>query len=596
MEPSTGTARELVTALVAGGVHDVVLSPGSRSAPLAYALQSAARAGWLTLHVRIDERSAGFVALGLARSGPAARDGRRGASGPGRTGTDVAAQDGGSDPGLRPVAVVTTSGTAVANLHPAVLEAAHAHVPLVVVSADRPHEMRGTGANQTTDQVGIFAGAPRYSADIPAGTPGGSLLTQVVTRALAAATGARSNDPGPVHLNVALRDPLAPAAPWVPGPAPAARRVVAPVGPPPATELSAGPRTVVLAGDGAGPGARVLAEEAGWPLLAEPSSGARSGRNAVGPYRLLLDEARLGRAIERVVVMGHPTLSRPVSRLLARDDVEVVVVAPAGAWTDVAGTATTVVGGVRTRAELAGTSGALAGTTGAPAAAEEWLGRWQRAGELAQAAVDALLDDTRQVDGLVLAQAVAVASDAPGAPLLVLGSSNTIRDVDLVARPWDGPVVPLANRGLAGIDGTVSTATGLALGTGRPVRAVMGDLTFLHDAGGLLRGTLEAEVDLQVVVLNDGGGGIFSTLEHGAPGRAGEFERIFGTPQHADLAALAAGYGAAHSLVGSTRELGQVLRAPVRGRSVVEVRTSRAHLRDRRAAVAEAVRAAIATL
>jgi 2-succinyl-5-enolpyruvyl-6-hydroxy-3-cyclohexene-1-carboxylate synthase len=498
---------------------------------------------------------------------------------------------------------VTTSGTAVANLHPAVLEAAHAHAPLVVVSADRPHEMRGTGANQTTDQVGIFAGAPRFSADIPAGTPGGTLLTQVVTRALAAATGARSNDPGPVHLNVALRDPLAPAAPWVPGPAPAARRVVAPVGPPAATELPAGPRTVVLAGDGAGPGARVLAEEAGWPLLAEPSSGARSGRNAVGPYRLLLDEARLGRAIERVVVMGHPTLSRPVSRLLARDDVEVVVVAPAGAWTDVAGTATTVVGGVRTRAALgetpgtlAGTSEALAGTTGAQADAGEWLGRWQRAGALAHTAVDALLDDARHVDGLVLAQAVAASADAPGAPLLVLGSSNTIRDVDLVARPWDGPVVPLANRGLAGIDGTVSTATGLALGSGRPVRAVMGDLTFLHDAGGLLRGTLEPEVDLQVVVLNDGGGGIFSTLEHGAPGRAGEFERIFGTPQHADLAALAAGYGAAYSLVGSAQELGQVLRAPVSGRSVVEVRTSRAHLRDRRAAVAEAVRAAIATV
>ncbi|WP_454777815.1 2-succinyl-5-enolpyruvyl-6-hydroxy-3-cyclohexene-1-carboxylic-acid synthase [Georgenia muralis] len=587
VEPSTATARELVTALVAGGVRDVVLSPGSRSAPLAYALQSAACAGWLTLHVRIDERSAGFVALGLAHSGHPLGEDWRGAGGPGPVRSGPAAQDGGSEP--RPVAVVTTSGTAVANLHPAVLEAAHAHVPLVVVSADRPHEMRGTGANQTTDQVGIFAGAPRFSADIPAGTRGGTLLTQVVTRALAAATGARSNDPGPVHLNVALRDPLAPTAPWAPGPVPAARRVVAPVGAPAATDLAVGPRTVVLAGDGAGPGARVLAEEAGWPLLAEPSSGARSGRNAVGPYRLLLDEARLGGAIERVVVMGHPTLSRPVSRLLAREDLEVVVVAPAGAWTDVAGTATTVVGGVRT-------PGALAGMAGAPGDAGEWLGRWRRAGELAHTAVDALLDDTRQVDGLVLAQAVAAASDSPGAPLLVLGSSNTIRDVDLVARPWDGPVVPLANRGLAGIDGTVSTATGLALGTGRPVRAVMGDLTFLHDAGGLLRGTLEPEVDLQVVVLNDGGGGIFSTLEHGAPGRAGEFERIFGTPQHADLAAIAAGYGAAYSLVGSTEELQHVLGAPVRGRSVVEVRTSRAHLRDRRAAVAEAVRDAVAAV
>ncbi|TRW44457.1 thiamine pyrophosphate-binding protein, partial [Georgenia yuyongxinii] len=226
-EPATATARELVTTLVAHGVRHVVLAPGSRSAPLAYALQAAEAAGWLSLHVRIDERVAGFVALGLTRAGAIAADGAPG----------------------RPVAVVTTSGTAVANLHPAVLEATHAGLPLVIISADRPHEMRGTGANQTTDQVGIFGTAVRYAVDLPAGAPGGSQLDQILTRALAAAQGLRSNHPGPVHLNVALRDPLAPATPWRPGPPPAPRRVVAPPAAPTPEALRAGPRTVVVAGD-----------------------------------------------------------------------------------------------------------------------------------------------------------------------------------------------------------------------------------------------------------------------------------------------------------------------------------------------------------
>ena len=312
--PAALLAREIVTELVRGGVGHVVLAPGSRSAPLAYALLSAHDAGWLRLHVRVDERIAGFVALGLARAEGA------------------------------PVAVVTTSGTAVANLHPAVLEAAHSGVPLVVVSADRPHEMRRTGANQTTEQVGIFAAAPRWAADLPADTPPAA-ARQVVVRALAAATGARSGDPGPVHLNLAFRDPLVPAAPWEPGPVPARRAVVAARGAGTAAELPAGGRTVVVAGDGAGPDAARVAEVGGWPLLAEPTSGARTGPNVIAAYRLLL--AELGRDVERVLVFGHPTLSRPVSALLARTDVDVVVVAPTGAvWPDVAGTAGRVVDAV----------------------------------------------------------------------------------------------------------------------------------------------------------------------------------------------------------------------------------------------------------
>lgn len=562
VEPSTVTARAVVSALVAHGVRDVVLAPGSRSAPLAYALLAAEGAGWLRLHVRVDERVAGFVALGLARAAalPAPGDGEP-----------------------RPVAVVTTSGTAVANLHPAVLEASHSGLPLVVVSADRPHEMRGTGANQTTDQVGIFASATRFAVDVPAGAAGAA-LDQVVTRAVAAALGTRSNDPGPVHLDVGFRDPLAPATTWEPGEVPRRHAPVAAAGRPAALVLDQGPRTVVVAGDGAGTAARRTAEAGGWPLLAEPTSGARAGTNAIGAYRLLLQEPALTDQVERVVVFGHPTLSRPVSALLARADVEIVVVAPRGPWTDVAGRAAHVAGAVG---------------VGPGEADPDWLERWRRAGGAAQAAVDEVVADPgRPLDGLLLARHLAQAAGRAGddAGILVIGSSNSVRDLDLVAPAWDAHALPVtvANRGLAGIDGTIATATGLALGTGAPVRAVMGDLTFLHDAGALLRGDLEDEVDLQVVVLNDHGGGIFATLEHGAPERAGQFERIFGTPQSASIAAIAAGYGCRHTLVEDRGTLRGLLAEPVRGRSVVEVPVDRSRLREERAELAARVHAAVA--
>ncbi|MEE6282565.1 2-succinyl-5-enolpyruvyl-6-hydroxy-3-cyclohexene-1-carboxylic-acid synthase [Georgenia sp. MJ170] len=538
--PATLLARRMITELRAGGVRHVVLAPGSRSAPLAYALAAAADAGWLRLHVRIDERVAGFVALGLAR---AARE---------------------------PVAVVTTSGTAVANLHPAVLEASHSGVPLILVTADRPHEMRSTGANQTTDQVGIFGRACRWQADVPAGTEPDA-VAQVVVRALAAATGARSGDPGPVHLNVALRDPLVPAAPWQAGPPPATRVVATHRPPPAAVDVPAGGHVVVVAGDGAGPEAARLAEAGGWPLLAEPSSGARHGDAVVDAYRTVL--ARLGGQVERVLVLGHPTLSRPVSALLAREDVEITVVAPTGAvWPDVAGNARQVVGGIRV------VPGASDGS---------WLWRWVDAGRVAAGVITEHAAAT--FDGLTVARLVAA---APAPEVLVVGSSMAIRDLDLAAPAWPSPSPDVvANRGLAGIDGTIATATGIALARRMPVRAVIGDLTFLHDAGGLLRGDLEEEVDLQVVVLNDHGGTIFATLEHGAPERAATFERVFGTPQHADLGALSAGYGAAHRLVRTAVELEVALAEPITGRSVVEVVLDHRDVREVRAALSERIQA-----
>lgn len=559
-QPATRTARELVAALVGQGVGDVVLCPGSRSAPLAYALGAAERAGWLSLHVRADERSAAFLALGLTRSAESAR----------------------------PAAVVTTSGTAVANLHPAVLEAAHAGRPLLVLTADRPHELRGTGANQTTEQVGIFGSAVRWSADVPAGVEQG--VSALAARAVAAALGWRTRDPGPVHLNVGLREPLVPAAPWLPGPAPQPHpRVeptsvrppaVVPAGAPGATHLAHGPRTVVVAGDGAGPDARLLAEAAGWPLLAEPTSGARGGPAAVPAYRLLLGVPELAGAVERVVVVGRPTLSRPVSRLLAREDVEIVVVAPEGArWTDVAGTASVVCAQVSIE----------------PArGADHWATRWSRAGEVAAGALERHLA-AGPVTGLTVARAVASATEraAGGAATLVVGASMAVRDLDLASPAGAGRARVLANRGLAGIDGTISTAAGVALGSGRPVRALVGDLTFLHDLAGLGVGPLEREPDLQVVVVNDDGGAIFATLEHGSAGWDDVAERVFGTPHGADLGSLTRGYGAAHRTVRDRAELGEALDQPVHGRGVVEVLLDRHELRRERALLASAVQEAV---
>ncbi|MCK9792706.1 2-succinyl-5-enolpyruvyl-6-hydroxy-3-cyclohexene-1-carboxylic-acid synthase [Isoptericola sp. 4D.3] len=601
--PSVAAARAVVADLALRGVRDVVLAPGSRSAPLAYALAEAADRGLVTLHVRVDERSAGFLALGLSRGSEPVLRGTGG--------------DDGQTGGPRPVAVVTTSGTAVANLHPAVLEAHHAGLPLVLLTADRPHELRGTGASQTTDQVGIFGTAVRYAVDVPApdGRPGEVRdLLGTLGRALAAAQGLRDHRPGPVHVNLAFRDPLHPPTPLAPLPPQEAwpegfrRAAVVPPVPAPGADpaLYGDPaRTLVVAGDGAGPGARAVAEAQGWPLLAEPSSGACGGPNAVAAYRSVLGVDELARDVEHVVVFGRPTLSRPVQRLLARPDVAVTVVAPGGGpWPDAARNAELVV----------------------PALAERWasptahagqddgafLGRWQAAGRAAATVVEAATSDDAVAEGLLtaphaaLAVARAVAAVLGPNDVLVVGSSNPVRDLDLVLgldhpQAGDLPDV-LANRGLAGIDGTVSTATGVAHAAsrlGRRTRALVGDLTFLHDAGGLLRGPHEPPVDLEIVVVNDDGGSIFATLEHGdlaasSPGGAATFERVFGTPHGANLAQLCAGYGVDHQLVLDVGSLRHALQAPTRGVQVIEVRVSRVdratETRELAAKVAAAVR------
>lgn len=513
---STAMAQELVTQLAAHGVRDVVIAPGSRSAPLAYALADAEGLGWLRAHVRVDERTAGFFALGLAKAGAIRGE-------------------------PRVVAIVTTSGTAVANLHPAVLEASHAGVPLLVISADRPHEWHRTGANQTTIQTGIFADAPRAIAELPA-RANPSAVRGHVARLVAAALGSLTRDPGPVHLNVSFAEPLVPDAPWTPGDLPAPVRLAPTARVPAAESLPSGVRTLVVAGDGAGPDAARLAGEAGWPLLAEPSSGARTNGAIVHYLHLLA--GGLAADADRVVVFGHPTLSRPISALLARRDVEVVVVSPTARWTDVAGAASLVTDAI-----------AVAG----PAASDRaWLQRWRDA------------DAAVALDPSPLQEAALALWDTDD--WLLLGSSNTVRAFDTITPGAARGAKVVANRGLAGIDGLVSTAHGLATGLGEPVRVVLGDLSFAHDIGGLLRGEDEPDVDLQVVVLNDHGGGIFGSLEHAAA-EPTMFRRFFSTPQVLDVVAAAQGAGATASRIG-VDELADLLAQPISGRCVVDVELS----------------------
>lgn len=554
---SVAAARLAVDSLLQAGVRYVVVAPGSRSAPMAYALAEADAAGRVELLVRIDERSAGFTALGLALA----------------TGA--------------PAAVLTTSGTAVGNLLPAVMEANHAAVPLVVISADRPQELRGTGANQTTIQLDLFGEHVRFAVDVPAGSD----PQRAVETALSAATGAfEDSPPGPVQLNLAFRDPLVPA-PAEGLPAESGRRVYRAAHVPLTLDFPAASaalperRTVVLAGHDAGPVAEAFARAHGLPLLAEPSSNARFGPNAVGPYRLLLEHfgPDSPQPIERVVLFGRPTLSRPVSELLARADVPSALYQPVPvAWYEP---------GRRTELPLENLAdlGDFAGR-GSPA----WLDAWLLAGAAAQHAVDLVLSATPAATGPSVG--ALVWEHARGQ--LVLGSSNGIRDVDLAGAPSPEPrATVFANRGLAGIDGTAATATGIALGGRQETTVLMGDVTFLHDAGGLLLGAGEAVPDLRIVVLNDAGGAIFGLLEHGAVEAAGRYgdavERLFGTPHSVDIGALAAAYGVAHRVVGTTAGLAEALGEPVMGRSIVEVRTDRHGLRELHRRIRAAVGAAV---
>ena len=554
MNPATAFAATLVDELARCGLAEAVLAPGSRSAPLAMALwDRAARGAGLRLHVRIDERSASFLALGLAKAS------------------------------RRPVALVCTSGTAAAHFHGAVIEAGEAGVPLLVLTADRPPELRGTGANQTIDQVKLYGDAVRWfcEAGVPEARPGmNGYWRSLACRAWAAAAGADGGFPGPVHLNLPLREPLVPGVPdaageepggWPepldgrPGGAPwtsfpgAARDAAA-------VDLPWAERGVIVCGDGCGDPAALLrlAEQAGWPVLAEPSSGARTGPMCLAAYQYLLDSPAFmaGHRPDVIVSAGRPGLSRAqLGYLKQAGPVRHVVVAqgPGGHWADPARSATDVVPAVR--------------LAGRPRGGTGWLASWRAADAAAGAVARAILGDGDTLSEPRLARDLAAA--LPDGALLWAASSLPVRDLDQQMAPRAGLTV-LASRGASGIDGMISAAAGAALAHqragGGPAAALVGDLAFLHDAPGLFTGPAEPRPDLVLVVANNDGGGIFSLLEQAEYG--GPFERVFGTPHGAGLGALAAAAGLPAVTVERACDLPGALRGA--GIRVVEVPTSRA--------------------
>ena len=605
--PATLLARAVVASLVEAGVKRVVISPGSRNAPLTYALADAAQAGYLQLRVVVDERSAAFVALGASRS------------------------DWLHEGLARPAVAVMTSGSAVANAHPAVVEADAAGVPLIILSADRPHALVNTGASQTTVQTGIFGAATRYQADLGDTNASGAVANQV-RRAVAAASGRLSLDPGPVHLNVRLAPPLAPAAPWqVPHLEPKthwlrARKpleeqlngvTVSQVG----CRLGLDParRGVIVVGDNDDAElahfAASLAHAWGWPLLAEPTSLVRTDANAVAAYSALLaggdgsasgDGAQLSQEIEQLLVVGHPTLTRPIGALLAREDIYQVVLTNRARWSDVSGQAAYVTtleqalsslntpdvragAGAGADADAGGDASASAAAgagagVGKNAASPLWLQRWLQAGQqqlnatsVTKAAQMALTtwQATSQYESH--SQSTAIHSDGlESSVTLIAASSMTIRYLDArlpagkQLKKMPGPVV--ANRGLAGIDGTISTAVGLAWASGQPVRVIIGDLAAAHDLTGLVKAVTETEVDLQVIVLDDHGGKIFSGLEYGASELSNYFPRFFTTAQQVDFAQAAAAFGAHVSVIDDVDGLQSLLSKTIEGRSLVHVK------------------------
>ena len=494
------------------GVRHAVVCPGSRSTPLALALSERPEIG---LQVHHDERSGGFLALGLGLA----------------TG--------------QPAVVLTTSGTAAAELHPAVVEADLACVPLLVCTADRPPELRDVGAPQAIDQVHLFGRAVRWFGD--PGVPdvaSASRWRAFAGRAYAATSGAR---PGPVHLNLPFREPLVGTAgalppgrgdrPWVAG---TSARAVAPAAAedvPVELRQLAGRRGVIVAGAAPvdGPALHRLAEALGWPVLAEPRSPAWIPA-ATGIVHLdaILRSPRAADGLrpEAILRVGAPGASRVVNEWLAASGADEVVVGAPG-WSDPAATAAAVIDGPPA-AVLAAFGPAVSGA--APGA---WLERWAAASDAAATAVaSALARETTPNEPAIARDVVAA---LPDGARLVVASSMPIRDVERYAAPRNGVVV-LANRGANGIDGTVSTAVGVAVGSAAPTALLIGDIAFLHDSNGLL-GAAGRGIDLVCVVVDNDGGGIFSFLPQARALPAERFETLFGTPHGLDLVALTAAYG-----------------------------------------------------
>jgi len=545
--PSTALARVVVDELVRNGVGRFVIAPGSRSAALALAAVDQAAA----VTVMIDERSAGFFAVGLSRA----------------TKT--------------PTAVIVTSGTAVANLYPAVVEADLDGIPLIVLSADRPPELRHAGANQTIDQIAMFGSRVRWFSEmgVAEDRPGSnSYWRACVCHAVASAAG-REGGPGPVHVNLAFREPLVPfsddgrntADPFrhpVEG-RPGRRPWTATRPPTPAVrdDPLASERVLVLAGAGAPPQAVERALSGGWVVAAEPQSGARLPGVITTAHHLASHPAAEALLPEVVIKLGRPGLSRPLQVFAARAE-RAITVAPPWAWFDADRTSEAIVEQMPAPASVPGA----------------WRDVWADLERIARSALDGFLDTQTGVSEPRTARDVARA--VPPGGVLVAGSSMPIRDLDMfmAARP----LAVVANRGASGIDGFISTALGVAAGGGRPTVALAGDLSVLHDQNGFLA---EPRADMVLVMVNNDGGGIFSFLPQAQVPR--DFERVFGTPHGRSFERLAGLHSLAYELIDDPGRLEPAVAEAGPGITLIEVRTERgANVGVHRAATA-AVHAAL---
>ena len=497
---STSLARVVVRQIIEAGITDVVISPGSRNAPLTLAFFEASQECLIKIHVRIDERAAAFFALGIIKS----------------TG--------------RPVPVVCTSGTAVANYHPAVLEASHTNLPLMVLTADRPAMLRKTGANQTTEQARIFGKAVRYFADIdgpvyPMELPLDSLRT------------------GPIHLNLQFDEPLLPddSSDWLSQINVAPKEFVARTKP--GTLRLVGARGVVVIGHDRG-GLTVdeitqFTKVLGWPVIAEDPL---SFPDAIAHASIFLASPEIRSTLipQSVLVIGRTTLSRSINAFIKSSPITYVV-------DQRLATVDSDRQADRKFTELPELQGVIH--------SDEWIAKWNKVSERAQKLIDSL-DGWNEA---VIARTIA--ATIPNDTALFVSSSRPIRDLEGFAQPRSG-VHTYANRGLAGIDGNISTALGVACGHKATI-ALLGDLSFLHDLTGLIN---KESINCRFIVINNDGGGIFSTLpQRGVTG----FETVFGTPHGLNPAAIAQAMGVDAKQISSLKELEAEIKAPISGVSVV---------------------------
>jgi 2-succinyl-5-enolpyruvyl-6-hydroxy-3-cyclohexene-1-carboxylate synthase len=502
INPSTLLARVIVRQIIEAGVTDVVISPGSRNAPLSIAFHQASVKGLIKLHVRIDERTAAFFALGIAK-----------ASG-------------------RPVPIVCTSGTAVANYHPAVLEASHTNVPLLVLTADRPASLRKTGANQTTEQARIFGKAVRYFADVS-----GSVYPMELPF--------NSLQSGPVHLNIQFEEPLVgdKSDNWLNDLTISAPKVFDRKTP--GTFYTKSTRGVLVIGHDRGglsaDAVRRFAEELGWPVIAEDPL---TFKNAISHASVFLTSKTIAEdlAPDTVVVIGRTTLSRSINAFIKMARKEIVI-DPRMATVD--------------SDRMANQKFLQLPKVEVQPADADYAEKWQK---YSQRAAKMVGDISQWSEALIARE---IGSAIPAGTSLFVSSSRPIRDFEGFAVARDG-VETFANRGLAGIDGNISTALGIASQRKQTI-AVLGDLGFLHDLTGLIH---KEEINLKIFVINNDGGGIFSTLsQRGVDG----FEEVFGTPHGKDLAAIANAMGVPAKNISTQAELKAEIATPVKGVSVVVI-------------------------